>query len=209
MDQRREEMQMNINYAINKVQNYDLEGFRAINNLVPKLKPINQFMKIVARFGPALFLIPIGFAYPFSKRYQSEKHRQKLSQAVVGTILVYIFNTPLRRIVGRRRPYFTHSNVHRLDPIHHQPSLPSDHATVSFAVARVFRRESFILKIPTYILAGLISFARVYSGEHYPSDVLIGAAIGLEIETIVERNWDAIEDGIEAAVNSSLSSRNA
>ena len=68
-------------------------------------------------------------------------------------------------------------------------------------IARTFRKEPLILRIPTYFLAGLISFGRVYSGEHYPSDVLTGAAVGLEIESMVERNWDAIEDRIEAAAN--------
>ena len=191
---------MKVNHVFREAKQADLEGFRAINNLVPKLKPIDPVMKVVARFGPALFLIPLGISYLFAKRYQSEKHRQKLSQAILGTLIVYMINTPLRRLIDRPRPYYSHTRVHRLDPVHSRQSLPSDHATVSFAVARAFRGEPPILRIPTYLLAALISFARVYSGEHYPFDVLSGAVIGLETERQVENNWDAIEDRIENAV---------
>ena len=193
---------MEIQSAINTMKNYDLEGFRAINDLVPKLKPINSFMRIVARYGPLLFLGPLGLTYLFSKRYTSENHRQKLSQALVGVAFVYAFIPALQRVIGRPRPYFSHSGVHRLDPVHHIPAFPSGHATLSFTVARAFRGEPLILRIPTYILAAIISFGRVYSGEHYPVDVLTGATIGLEIETLVERNWDTIEDRIESAANS-------
>jgi undecaprenyl-diphosphatase len=191
---------MQVKNQLDKVEQLDLEGFRSINNLVPKWKAINPFMRVVARFGPVLFLIPLAISYVFSRRFRSEKHRQKVSQALVGTVFVYLFNTPFRRIIGRKRPYFVHSGVHRLDPVHHQPSLPSDHATVSFNVARSFRNEPLLLMIPTYLLAALISFGRVYSGEHYPADVLAGAAIGLTIETLVEKNWDSIEDRIEKVV---------
>lgn len=191
---------MNVNRALRDAREIDLEGFRAVNNLAPKLKPVDPVMKVVSRFGPALFLIPLGIAYVFTKRYQSEKHRQKLPQAVLGTILAYLFNTPLRRLVGRPRPYYSHTRVHRLDPVHHQPSLPSDHATVSFVIARAFRDEPLILRVPTYALAALISFGRVYSGEHYPFDVLSGAVIGLGIEKQVEDNWDAIEERVEKVI---------
>jgi undecaprenyl-diphosphatase len=193
---------MKIKSYLNRAIEIDLEAFRSINNRVPQWKAIDPAMRLIARFGPALFLIPLAGSYLFSRRFRSETHRQKLSQAIVGTVLVYLFNTPLRRIIKRPRPYFTHSGVHRLDPVHHQPSLPSDHATVSFNVARSFRSEPWDLRIPTYLLAALISFGRIYSGEHYPSDVLAGAIIGLAIETQVEKNWDSIEDRIEKVFHS-------
>jgi undecaprenyl-diphosphatase len=58
-------------------------------------------------------------------------------------------------------------------------SMPSNPAAVGFAFATgvwlVNRRAGVLL----YALAILLSFARVYSGVHYPLDVVSGALIGI------------------------------
>ncbi|MET8354784.1 MULTISPECIES: phosphatase PAP2 family protein [unclassified Micromonospora] len=76
------------------------------------------------------------------------------------------------------RPFQTHP-VHQLIP--HDPggSLPSDHATAAFAVAfavGVFLSWRWGLLLSA--LATVIGFARVWSGVHYPADILAGAVIG-------------------------------
>ncbi|MET8310851.1 phosphatase PAP2 family protein [Micromonospora sp. NPDC005173] len=76
------------------------------------------------------------------------------------------------------RPFQTHP-VHQLIP--HDPggSLPSDHATAAFAVAfavGVFLSWRWGLLLS--VLATVIGFARVWSGVHYPTDILAGAVIG-------------------------------
>ena len=187
---------MKIEDPLERAKEIDLELFRKVNNKVLRWKAINPFMRIVARFGPLLFLINfvIFLVLPHTERRRVQK---KVNQALVGTALVYLINTPLRRMIQRPRPYFKHLDVYRLDPVHHQPSMPSDHATVSFAIARAFRRAPLVLRIPTYLIAGLISFARVYSGEHYPSDVVVGAAIGMVLEEQVVHYWPVIEEKIE------------
>jgi undecaprenyl-diphosphatase len=57
-------------------------------------------------------------------------------------------------------------------------SFPSVHATNSFAAALVLDaifpggRAAFLL------VAGLVSYSRIYVGDHWPSDVLAGAFLG-------------------------------
>jgi hypothetical protein len=58
-------------------------------------------------------------------------------------------------------------------------SFPSGHASSSFAVAAVV--TNYYGKkwgIPLYVFAGLVGISRIEKGQHWPSDVLAGAALG-------------------------------
>jgi membrane-associated phospholipid phosphatase len=63
-------------------------------------------------------------------------------------------------------------------------SFPSGHAMMSFSVATVFarryRRHRWVPYV-AYGLASVISFSRVTTGAHFPSDVFLGAALGFAI----------------------------
>ncbi len=66
-------------------------------------------------------------------------------------------------------------------------SFPSDHAVISFTIATtllVFLFFGVHVVAPLYVVAAflialLISTARVVCGVHYPSDVLVGALLGI------------------------------
>ncbi len=66
-------------------------------------------------------------------------------------------------------------------------SFVSSHATNHFALAiyfiMVFAKPSnrFFVVLGFVVWAGLISFAQVYVGVHYPFDVLVGALLGMLI----------------------------
>jgi hypothetical protein len=63
-------------------------------------------------------------------------------------------------------------------------SFPSGHAMMSFSVATVFAQRYKQHKwVPyvAYALATAISFSRVTTGAHFPSDVFFGAATGFAI----------------------------
>jgi membrane-associated phospholipid phosphatase len=58
-------------------------------------------------------------------------------------------------------------------------SFPSGHASSSFAIATVV--TNYYGKkwgIPLYAFAGLIAVSRIEKGAHWPSDVVVGAALG-------------------------------
>ena len=63
-------------------------------------------------------------------------------------------------------------------------SFPSGHAMMAFSVADVFAqryRHHRWVPYVAYTLAMAISFSRVTTGAHFPSDVFIGAATGFAI----------------------------
>jgi undecaprenyl-diphosphatase len=87
----------------------------------------------------------------------------------------------LREAVGRERPPEVYAQPKPLVHVPHDGSLPSGHATSSFACAATL---SFFVPgaAPVfYLLAAAIAWSRVYVGVHYPLDVLAGAALGVAI----------------------------
>jgi membrane-associated phospholipid phosphatase len=63
-------------------------------------------------------------------------------------------------------------------------SFPSGHAMMSFSVATVFARRYRQHRWVPYVaygLASVISFSRVTTSAHFPSDVFLGAALGYAI----------------------------
>ena len=59
-------------------------------------------------------------------------------------------------------------------------SFPSDHATASMALARVFAGEyrHWYVALPAYGFAESVGISRILANQHFPSDVLVGQAIG-------------------------------
>ena len=59
-------------------------------------------------------------------------------------------------------------------------SFPSDHATASMALARVFAGEypHWYVVLPAYGFAESVGISRILANQHFPSDVLVGQAIG-------------------------------
>lgn len=66
-------------------------------------------------------------------------------------------------------------------------SFPSGHTASSFSIAFLIAHFYPILafQVLAYTAASLIGFSRIYLGEHYPSDVLFGAALGTGITVIL------------------------
>ncbi len=85
----------------------------------------------------------------------------------------------LKYTTNRKRPSGSHSRWNS--------SFPSSHASTSFAFAWAVSREYPSLKIPSLVLASLISYSRVYLKRHYPTDVIFGACLGILCCEIAQR----------------------
>jgi len=68
-------------------------------------------------------------------------------------------------------------------------SFPSEHAAAAWSIAGVFSHEypSPFVKILSYGAAALISTSRVEAKQHFPSDALVGSALGYLIGEYVYR----------------------
>jgi membrane-associated phospholipid phosphatase len=91
-------------------------------------------------------------------------------------------NYVIKLIVKRPRPV-----LEGLPPLGGAPSslsFPSAHATSSFAVATAMTRVDSLGAL-AFVLALALSLGRPYLGMHYPSDVLVGALLGIGLGLIV------------------------
>jgi membrane-associated phospholipid phosphatase len=76
--------------------------------------------------------------------------------------------------------YILKPTIDRTRPNGGHMSFPSGHATSAFAGAAFLqRRYGWLFGIPAYGLASYVAYSRVEAKEHYTSDVVAGAAIGI------------------------------
>ncbi len=84
----------------------------------------------------------------------------------------------IRWLVHRPRP-FVENQVNLLVPGGTESSFPSGHAAFYFAIATIVYFYNKKAGILFFIASFLICLARVFSGIHWPSDILAGAIIGI------------------------------
>jgi membrane-associated phospholipid phosphatase len=110
----------------------------------------------------------------------------------------------VKLFVGRYRPYAIEASasssgvqfLNLADPMrsfiehatrHEMHSFPSAHTAVAFGLASGLSAIAPRGRLLFFCLAILVGFQRVAAGSHFPSDVLVGAGIGLLVGAILIR----------------------
>ena len=83
--------------------------------------------------------------------------------------------------IERDRPFAIHDVILRIsseEASRLNPSFPSAHTAIALMIATMLSYRYGRYRFLWYSIAGLVGLSRVYLGVHYPSDVIVGAAIG-------------------------------
>jgi hypothetical protein len=85
-------------------------------------------------------------------------------------------------------------------------SFPSDHATASMALARVISGEypHWYVMVPAYGFAETIGISRILANQHFPSDILVGQAIGFLTGSYVLNHRSLYRPGMKKTLASRL-----
>jgi len=72
-------------------------------------------------------------------------------------------------------------------------SFPSGHSAIAFYVASFYSEIYPRYKVPLYAWATGVALSRVYLKRHWPSDVIVGAALGFTFGKIFYKNRKVFE----------------
>jgi len=109
------------------------------------------------------------------------KGRRAAATGVVAiAVTSFMVNQPMKLAGDRRRPDRQQLGVpaDRWVSMPESTSFPSGHSASAAAFAVSVGDVLPTLRAPLRVAASVVAFSRVYTGVHYPSDVLVGVAVG-------------------------------
>lgn len=136
----------------------------------------------------AVVLIWILFAFVLCRAPRLPNRREQLLflfRAGAAAALGLGLNVLIAYLYFRARPFAALGFEALISKSALEKSFPSDHATVSWALATVVYLYNKNSGYWAGAAAGLICLGRVLAGVHYVSDVLVGAGIGILMAGIV------------------------
>ncbi|HUZ16024.1 MAG TPA: phosphatase PAP2 family protein [Gaiellaceae bacterium] len=122
----------------------------------------------------------------FSRPGGDRKWKLASGSGFAAAALAYAVAFTIHHIWSRPRPYMSHHISHPWSNTT-DASFPSDHTTVSFAIAAAVLAIDLPAGVIFLVVAAIISIGRIFIGAHYPSDVLAGFVIGLVVAGVVVR----------------------
>ena len=132
----------------------------------------------VSRFGDLYGVMGSGILLPLSIIITSKaaddsnrEMKEKLEFAASALVANGVTTVILKKLIGRERPNGLNNR-----------SMPSGHTSQSFAVAAVVNEiYGQNAGIVAYLIASLVGISRINDNDHYLSDVIVGAGIGMAI----------------------------
>lgn len=157
-------------------------AFEQTRKLHSEYPLFEQFMMHAISYGKDFFWIPAGILLCLLGGWTGRKTAAAMALSFIVAALIVI---PAKDLVGRARPEVGISDeVEKVLNHRSEYSFPSGHASLVSAgtiIALVLFRETRLKTTGSVLLAieaAVVSFAQVYMGVHYFSDIIGGIIIG-------------------------------
>ena len=170
-------------------QNLDINILREIN-LNRNRSLDGTFVTITNSLKLVTTAVPVGMVGIALIKRDTNMIRSVLVMGA-SSLVQGLITKNLKRIVARPRPFVTYPQIENFDdpreksiPISYNTgdfeSFPSGHASGAFAFATSLSLEypKWYVIAPSFAWASAVGYSRMDMGVHYPSDILMGAAVG-------------------------------
>jgi undecaprenyl-diphosphatase len=155
----------------------DLYLFNLINQYAGQSKILDNLAIFFAEYFQ--YLIAVILLIVILKNF---KKNLPMAVSIIGTVFLsrIVITEIIRHLFFRQRPFVVLENAHLLlNQSPTEPSMPSGHAALFFALATAVYFYNKKLGAFLFISSLLIVLARIFAGVHWPSDVLVGTLIGI------------------------------
>lgn len=134
-----------------------------------------------------LWIVCAGLLWLFGGRFSRRAAARGLMSIGLSSAIA---NGPAKLLARRARPLIDEVPViRRLSRAPRSTSFPSGHSASAFAFAAGACLELPYLAAPLAPLATAVAYSRIYTGVHYPSDVIAGAILGTTVGLATKSFW--------------------
>ena len=169
-------MDFNILYAIQAIHSSFLDEI------------ILFITKVMGNYGQIWLLVSLALCIP-------KKTRKAGICIVLSYILVFLIGQyGLKDLIARPRPCHIDKTVPLLVKRPESYSCPSTHSAWAFAAATSIYCYHKRAGIAVGVMAIIVGFSRLYLFVHFPSDVLIGAVMGIVLAVICSTGINRVQN---------------
>jgi len=156
------------------INSLDMIIFNGVNQFALK----NFWVDTLAIFFADFFQYVLILSLAIFLVVNFKKYWKMVIEALVSAVFArFAVNEIIQLFWQRPRP-FVNNNVNLLFE-HLGPSFPSGHAAFFFAISTIVFLYNKNASLLFFFASIIISLARIFSGIHWPSDILAGALVGI------------------------------
>lgn len=157
----------------------DWSIFHAVNSGVATRDWLEDPVTSLSQAAVPLYAAAVIGLWFLARPYGDRKWKLASASGLVAAAIAMLTNQVISHLWDRPRPFTTHAAMtHLLSAPSPDPSFPSDHAAVAFAIAFAVLAFSRRAGVGFVVAAILIGVSRIALGLHYPSDVIAGVVVG-------------------------------
>lgn len=164
--------------------NIDLYIFNLINGLAGRWAWLDYFGMFCAEYLGYILLAVLAIFLCINFK----KYWKMVFEALIAALITrFVLTDFIRWLWFRPRPFVALNFVPLINQSPKEASFPSGHASFFFALSTIVYFYNKKAGILFYIASLFIVLARVFVGVHWPSDILVGAVLGILMGWIL--NW--------------------